>query len=104
MVEKISLRLVQDAARVLRCIGHPVRLRILEFLDSEGERNVTAIQEALGLEQAVASRHLSLMRDRGILENRREGAQVFYRVRDDRVTKILDCLRGCELPGAAEGR
>lgn len=102
MEEKISLRIVQDAARVFRCIGHPVRLRILELLDDEGEQNVTGIQEALGLEQAVASQHLSLMRDRAILANRREGVHVFYRVRDNKVTKILECLRGCELPRAEE--
>lgn len=94
--ETISLQAVQDAALVLKCIGHPVRLRILELLDLEGELNVSAIRERVGLEQAVASQHLNLMRDKGILESRRDGVLVFYRVRDDKVTRVIDCLRDCD--------
>lgn len=94
--EPISLQAVQDAALVLKCIGHPVRLRIIEVLDLEGELNVTAIREKVGLEQAVASQHLSLMRDKGILESRRDGVLVFYGIRDDKVSRVIDCLRDCD--------
>ena len=47
--ETISLRAVQDAALVLKCIGHPARLRIIELLDLEGELKVGAIQEEICL-------------------------------------------------------
>ena len=47
--DRISVDVVQDASRVLRCIGHPVRLRIIELLDNRGELNVSAVQEALEL-------------------------------------------------------
>lgn len=101
--ERISVEMVQDAATVLRCIGHPVRLRIIELLDTRGELNVTAIQETLDLEQAVASQHLSLMRDKRILTSRRDGVNVYYDIRDDKVVRVIDCLRACDI-GATGGR
>jgi DNA-binding transcriptional ArsR family regulator len=100
--ETISLEMVRDAARVLRCIGHPVRLRIIELLDTRGELNVTAIKGLLGLEQAITSQHLNLMRDKQILTSRRDGVNVYYSVRDDKVVRVIDCLRSCDSgPGAS---
>lgn len=96
----ISLELVQDASRVLRCIGHPLRLRIIELLDTHGELNVSAIQEALELEQAAASQHLNLMRDKGILRSRRDGVNVYYAIGDEKVIQIINCLRACDVDAA----
>jgi len=95
--ERISVDVVQDASRVLRCIGHPIRLRIIELLDTRGPLNVSSVQEELGLEQATASQHLNLMRDKGILRSRRDGVNVFYEVRDDKVVQIINCLRACDV-------
>lgn len=89
---RLNLDAVRAAAAMLRCIGHPVRLRIIELLDRAGEANVTAIHETLAIEQAVASQHLNLMRDKGILASRREGVNVFYRIDDPRVTHVIDCI------------
>jgi DNA-binding transcriptional ArsR family regulator len=100
--DRISVDVVQDASRVLRCIGHPIRLRIIELLDNSGELNVSAVQEALELEQATASQHLNLMRDKGILRSRREGVNVFYEVLDDKVIQIMNCLRACDPNGAVQ--
>jgi DNA-binding transcriptional ArsR family regulator len=95
--ERISVDVVQDASRVLRCIGHPIRLRIIELLDNRGPLNVSSVQEELGLEQATASQHLNLMRDKGILQSRRDGVNVYYEVRDDKVVQIINCLRACDV-------
>ena len=94
--QRISVETVREAAEVLRCIGHPMRLRIVELLETAGELNVSAIRENVGLEQAVASQHLGLMRDKGILASRREGVQVFYRLLDEKVTQVIECLRSCD--------
>lgn len=94
---KISAQMIQQAAEVLKTIGHPVRLEILELLDESGEQNVTAIYEALGLDQPIVSQHLGLMRDKGIVASRRDGVNVFYRVHDEKVTRVLDCIRKCDL-------
>jgi ArsR family transcriptional regulator len=93
----ISPGAILEAAEVLKCIGHPVRLEILQLLDERGEQNVAAIQEAIGLDQPTASQHLGLMRDKGIVASRREGVSVYYRVRDEKVTRVLDCIRACDV-------
>lgn len=85
---------LNTTARMLRCLGHPVRLRILDFLERKDEATVTEIHEALDLEQAVCSQHLSLMRDKGILGRRRDGVNVLYRLDDVRALKVLACVRG----------
>ena len=92
----LSLAIIQDAARVLKCIGHPIRLQIIELLDASGELNVGAICEALDLEQAIASQHLTLMRDRGILGSRRDGVNVHYGIADEKVPHVIECLRRCD--------
>jgi len=93
----ISVRTVQDAARVLKCICHPVRLRIIELLDNGGAKTVTEIRETIGLEQAAASQHLILMRDKRILTARRDGVHVYYDISDDKVVRVIDCLRACDI-------
>ena len=90
--ESLSVDAVQQAATMLKCIGHPIRLKIIELLDREGECNVTAIHEALGIEQAVASQHLNLMRDKGVLVSRRDGVNVYYSIDDPRVTQVIECI------------
>ena len=53
------------AAEVIKCLGHPLRLRILEALE-RGERTVTELQERTGATQAAVSQQLATMRARGI--------------------------------------
>ena len=89
----LDLERVQETARMLRCLGHPIRLRILDLLAEHGELTVTEIYEALGLEQASCSQHLSLMRDKRVLESRKDGVHVLYQLSDDRAHKVLSCLR-----------
>jgi len=84
---------VESTARMLKCLGHPLRLRIIDLLEREGELTVTEVQEALELEQAVCSQHLNLMRDKGILARRKEGVHVYYRLGGPRSLKVLGCLR-----------
>ncbi|HSG81353.1 MAG TPA: metalloregulator ArsR/SmtB family transcription factor [Gemmatimonadota bacterium] len=90
--QKLNIEAVKAAASMLRCIGHPIRLQIIDLLEQEGELNVSAIYETLGIEQAVASQHLNLMRDKGILERRRDGVNVYYRIVDPRITHVIDCI------------
>ena len=75
-------------ARLFRVLGHPVRIRILELL-SDGERTVGDLQAALRLDSSGTSQHLAALRDQGILESRRDGTSVYYRIRDPRVSQLL---------------
>ena len=82
---------------MIRVLGHPVRLRIVECLE-RGERCVSELQGALDAPQAMVSQKLAKMRAAGIVRARREGAKVRYTIADERVIRVLDCLRHCDVP------
>ncbi len=81
--------LLELKANVLKTLGQPTRLKILELLRN-GERCVCEIFPAIKEEQSNVSRHLALMKSVGILASRKQGQMVHYRVRDLQVFKLLD--------------
>jgi len=89
-------RVLADAAEMIRVLGHPVRLRIVECLE-DGERTVSELQEALTATQAAVSQQLARMRAAGIVRGRRDGVNVWYSIADERVVQMLDCLRHCHV-------
>jgi DNA-binding transcriptional ArsR family regulator len=80
-------------ATMFRTLGHPARVRILELLQ-DGEHAVGALQDALGLDSGGTSQHLAALRRIGLVESRREGTSVFYRVRDPQAFILLEVGRG----------
>ena len=82
----------QVKAELFRVLGHPARVRILELL-REGERTVGDLQQALGLDSSGTSQHLSALRRRDIVEARREGTSVYYRIKDPRTSELLEIAR-----------
>jgi ArsR family transcriptional regulator len=79
-------------AEFFRLLGHPARVRILELL-RDGERSVGELQAALGLDSSGTSQHLTAMRRQGLLESRRAGTSVFYRVKDPRIFQLLEIAK-----------
>jgi DNA-binding transcriptional ArsR family regulator len=79
-------------AEFFQALAHPTRIAIIELL-RDGELSAGALMERLGVEQANASQHLSVLRAKRILINRRAGNQVFYSVRDPLVIKVLDTMK-----------
>lgn len=79
-------------AEFFRLLGHPARVRILELL-REGERTVGDLQAELGLDSSATSQQLTAMRRQGILESRRAGTSVLYRVKDPRMFQLLETAK-----------
>ena len=79
-------------ATLFRVLGHPARVRILELL-RDGERSVGTLQAELGLDSGSTSQHLAALRRIGLVESRREGTSVFYRVEDAHVFELLEAGR-----------
>ena len=92
----IDVRVLEAASEVIKMLGHPLRLRIVELLE-DGEKSVSELVDALGVEQAIASQQLIKLRGKGIVAGRRSGVNVFYHVENPRVFKILACVRGCSV-------
>jgi DNA-binding transcriptional ArsR family regulator len=79
-------------AEFFKVLGHPARVRILELL-RDGERSVSELQAELKLDSSGTSQHLGVLRRQGVLESRREGTSVYYRVRDPRTFQLLESAR-----------
>lgn len=86
-------RIRELESEVLRALGHPVRLAILELL-RDGERCVCEIEPELELRQPNISQHLATLRAARLVATRREGSRVMYRVVDQAVFQALDHLVG----------
>jgi len=78
----------EKLSRIFRAISSPARLRILLAID-KGEACVCHLEEILGYRQSYISQHLMELRSAGVLETRREGRYVFYRLRDNRMLKLI---------------
>lgn len=90
----IDMETLERVAPIIRNAAHPLRLRILDYLNSEGgPRTVSQIIEAAGAGQAVVSQQLRILKDQGVLTARREGNYVLYDVADRAVLLLLDCIR-----------
>lgn len=82
----------EEAAGVIKVLGHPARLRIIELLEGK-ELTVKEITADLKLPQSKASQHLTLLRDKGILASRRDKTNVYYSILHPRVIKIIHCIK-----------
>jgi ArsR family transcriptional regulator len=90
----IDMKTLERVAPVIRNAAHPLRLRILDYLQREGEpRTVSQIIEAAGAGQAVVSQQLRILKDQGILSARREGNYILYDIANRSVLLLLDCIR-----------
>jgi DNA-binding transcriptional ArsR family regulator len=79
-------------ADFFRALGHPARVRLLELV-STGERAVGELQEELGLDSSGTSQHLAALRRQGLVETRRQGTTVYYRLKDPRISQLLEVAR-----------
>ncbi|HPY77081.1 MAG TPA: metalloregulator ArsR/SmtB family transcription factor [Anaerohalosphaeraceae bacterium] len=83
--------IAQKVTHVLKAVAHPIRLQIIETLEN-GELCVSRIIEKVGARQAVISQQLSLLKDKDILDCRREGTSVIYRIKNPNVIHLLHCV------------
>jgi ArsR family transcriptional regulator len=88
---EMDKKLAEHVAEVLKAVAHPVRLQIVELL-TDGEMCVGEIVKALRGKQAITSQQLNMMRDKGVLACRREGSNVYYRINNKNVIRLLDCI------------
>src|SRR3954451_23960932 len=90
-------------AEFFRTLGHPARVRILQLLRG-GERTVGALQAALELDSSGTSQHLAALRKQGLVGSRREGTNVYYRVKDPRTLELLALARDILTAALEENR
>jgi len=79
-------------AQIFKVLTHPARIAILEIL-RDGEHCVCHIEAHLGLRQAYISQQLAVLREGGLIQDRRDGWNIFYRVVDARIFEALDIVQ-----------
>jgi ArsR family transcriptional regulator len=89
--EKLMAR-CHSRARIIKALAHPSRLRMIEEIARNGQRCVCELAELVGLDMSTASRHLSQLKEAGILEDERRGQMTFYRLRTRCVLEFLQCI------------
>ena len=90
MSDDTERKVYEMKARVLRALAHPIRLAVVDFL-VEGEQCVCDIAEQVGAQRSNVSRHLAVMVNAGVLESRKDGLKVIYRLRTPCVASCLSC-------------
>ena len=94
-------RLNEQFARVAKAVAHPKRVELISLLE-QGERGVDDLARAIGMGVTATSSHLQILRRARLLESRREGSRVLYRVAGDQVTRFLGALRDLAAEQLAE--
>jgi DNA-binding transcriptional ArsR family regulator len=91
---------IETAARSLKAISHPLRLKILCVVGDQ-EVCVQDIVDAVGTSQSNISQHLGILRDKGVLQTRKDANRVYYRVADTRTLQLIGLMREvfCGVPG-----
>jgi len=90
----LNLQLLEKKSNIVKGVANPYRLAIIEALRGVGEKGKTVneLLEEVGGEQSNISRHLSIMRSSDVLDARKEGLHIFYRVKHENIFKIVDLV------------
>ncbi len=93
MLTKKKQLLFEKQAEIAKAIAHPLRIAIVDFL-KDGEQCVCDIARYVGSERSNVSRHLSVMVNASILEYRKQGLKVIYRLRTPCILDFFACVTG----------
>lgn len=79
-------------AKVVKAMAHPARLFVVDELSRHGQRCVCELTALIGADMSTVSRHLAILKNAGIIDDEKRGAQVFYHLTMDCVHNLLQCV------------
>jgi ArsR family transcriptional regulator len=88
----IGHKKLNEVNALVRAMAHPLRIKIINFIDSQGKINVNKIYRALKIEQSIASQHLRILRDVKLVLATRDGKFIYYTVNYGRVEQVANAL------------
>jgi DNA-binding transcriptional ArsR family regulator len=91
----LDIQKLELAASKLRAMAHPMRIAIIDLLTENKKLTVTEIYERLGIEQASASHHLNILKNKGLLESKRDGKMILYSLKTNVLANVIDCINQC---------
>ncbi len=84
---------LDNSTDILRALAHPLRIKILSFIDQNDEINVNKIYNTLDLEQSITSQHLSVLRNADVVQTNREGKFVQYSIDYRKVDRAVQAIK-----------
>ena len=93
MNNQLPETIMKKAVKGINSIGHPLRLRILEYIDVKGKSCVSSISNFLNIDQTIISQNLKKMKDYKLLKNSKEGNHVYYELCGEYPASIFVCIR-----------
>jgi len=92
VTKKINADLLLQASEIMRAISHPLRLKIIQFIDQHGSIHVNKIYNNLKLEQSITSQHLRILRSAGLVDTVKEGKFRHYHLNYGQLGKVKSAL------------
>lgn len=89
---EMRTKMFEEKAEFLKVLAHPVRLCIVKGLYEKGECNVSHMKNCLKVPQSTVSQHLQKLKSEGIVEGTRQGLEIYYKIKDRRIEKIVEAL------------
>ncbi len=93
MTEADRLR-AEARASVLKALAHPTRIYIVDLIEREGAHCVHDLTERVGVDTSTVSRHLSILKNAGVLRDRKEGTTVYYSLACGCIADFMAGLEG----------
>jgi DNA-binding transcriptional ArsR family regulator len=84
---------LQTSSEIVKALAHPLRLKILEFIDQKETINVNKIYTTLGIEQSITSQHLRVLKAAGIVHSDKDGKFVHYSIDYSTIEKTVKALK-----------
>ena len=91
-MDKKRLAKYEARAKIIKALAHPARLLIVDELAQHGERCVCELTEMIGTDMSTVARHLSQLKNAGIVTDEKRGTTVYYRLRVQCITNFFDCV------------
>lgn len=90
---QLPIEVMKKAVKGISYISHPLRLRILEFLDVNGKSSVSSISKGLEAEQIFISQSLKKLREAKLVTTQRSGIFIYYKIQEEYPASLFICLR-----------
>ncbi len=89
----INVEALRTSSEILRALAHPLRMKILHFIDQNEKINVNKIYNTLGLEQSITSQHLRILRNAGLVYTNRDKKFIYYQVNYEKLDSIVKYIQ-----------
>jgi ArsR family transcriptional regulator len=91
--ETFTVQQLEEMTELLRAIAHPLRIMIIDLLKDGKQLTVTQIQKELHIEQAVASHHLIILKNKDVLDAHRSGKTILYYLMNEYISQVVNSAR-----------